>query len=159
DPTSIDEVYAFVPALRRSLRLSGAAKCAPILGTDFVQDDNSWLPPNFKITLLGRKKVLAPVMDYSKAFDLKSYIAPPTAFPGWPRADAVKWQLRKVNVLNYRWLIALGAYCYSNRDYQDAETNLAPYESYDVNGKYWKVVWFASAPTNFRGQNSIISIA
>jgi hypothetical protein len=161
DPTRVAEVYAFIPALRRSLRLSSAAKCAPILGTDFIQDDNSWLPPNFKITLLGKKKLLVPIMDYSKAFDLKSYIAPPTAFPGWPRAQFVRWELRKFNVLNYRWLTALGAYCYSDRVYyQDTETNLlAPYESYDRNGKYWKVVWFAAAPINFRGQNTIISIA
>src|SRR5262249_52887077 len=85
-------------------------------------------------------------------FDLKSYIAPPTPFPDWPRAEFVKWELRKYNVLNYRWLTALGAYCYSDRVfYQDAETNLlAPFESYDRNGKYWKVVWFASTPINFR---------
>ena len=161
DPTRIAEVYAFIPALRRSLRLSSAAKCAPILGTDFVQDDNSWLPPNFKITLIGKKKVLAPVMDYSKAFDLKSYIAPPTAFPGWPRADFVKWQLRKVNVINLKWLTALGAYCYSDRVYyQDTETNiLVPLESYDRNGKFWKVVWYAWTPINFRGQNTVIQLA
>jgi len=161
DPTHISEVYAFVPALRRSLRLSSAAKCAPILGTDFVQDDNSWLPPNFKITLIGKKKVLAPVMEYSKAFDLKSYIAPPTSFPGWPRADAVKWQLRTVNLLNLQWLTALGAYCYSQRVYyQDTETNiLVPLESYDRNGKFWKVVWYAWTPINFRGQNTVVQIA
>ena len=161
DPTRISEVYAFVPALRRSLRLSSAAKCAPILGTDFVQDDNSWLPPNFKITFLGRKKLLVPIMDYSKAFNLKSYIAPPTAFPGWPRADTGKWELHNYNVLNLRWLTALGAYCYSDRVfYQDTETNLlAPLESYDRNGKFWKVVWEAFAPINFRGQNTIIQIA
>src|SRR5262249_55528171 len=161
DPTRVEEIYVFLPSLRRSLRLSSAARCAPILGTDFIEDDNAWLPPNFKITLLGRKKVLAPVMDYSKAFDLKSYIAPPTSFPGWPRADAAKWELRKVNVLNLKWLTALGAYCYSNRVYyQDAQTNiLVPLESYDRNGKFWKVVWYAWTPINFRGQKTLISIA
>ena len=40
--------------------------------------------PNFKITLLCCKKLLSPIMDYSKAFDLKSYIEHPTAFQGWP---------------------------------------------------------------------------
>jgi hypothetical protein len=161
DPTRVSEIYAFVPALRRSLRLSTAAKCAPILGTDFVQDDNSWLPPNFKITLLGRKKVLAPVMEYSKAFTMKSYIAPPTSFPGWPRADAARWELRKVNLLNLKWLSALGAYCYSDRVfYQDTETNiLVPLESYDRTGKFWKVVWYAWTSINFRGQNTVVQIA
>lgn len=161
DPTRIAEIYAFLPSLRRSLRLSTAAKCAPILGTDFVQDDNSWLPPNFKITLIARKKVLVPIMDYSKAFNLKSYIAPPTSFPGWPRSDAAKWEVRQVNVLNLKWLTILGAYCYSDRVYyQDAETNiLVPLESYDRTGKFWKVVWYAFAPITFRGQKTMVQIA
>ena len=161
DPTHLDEIYVFLPSLRRSLRLSSAARCSPILGTDFIEDDNAWLPPDFKITLLGRKKVLAPVMDYSKAFNIKSYIPPPTDFPGWPRADASKWELRKVNIINLRWLEALGSYCYSDRVYyQDAETNiLVPLESYDRNGKFWKVVWYAWTPINFRGQNTVIQLA
>ena len=161
DPTHIEEIYVFLPSLRRSLRLSSAARCAPILGTDFIEDDNAWLPPNFKITLLGRKKLLAPIMDYSKAFDIKSYIPPPTDFPGWPRGDAGRWELRTYNVLNLRWLTALGAYCYSDRVYyQDAETNmLGPLESYDRNDKFWKVVWYAWTPINFRGQKTLIQIA
>jgi len=161
DPTHIEEIYVFLPSLRRSLRLSSAARCAPILGTDFIEDDNAWLPPNFKITLLGRKKLLAPVLDYSKAFDLKSYMEPPTDFPGWPRADFTRWELRTYNVINLRWLTALGAYCYSDRVYyQDTETNLlVPLESYDRTGKFWKVVWYAWTPINFRGQTTFISIA
>jgi hypothetical protein len=119
------------------------------------------LPPNFKITLIGKKKVLVPIMDYSKAFNLKSYIAPPTSFPGWPRADAARWELRTVNVLNLKWLTVLGAYCYSDRVYyQDAETNiLVPLESYDRSGKFWKVVWYAYAPIDFRGQKTMVQIA
>ena len=41
DPQKVQEIYMFVPALRRSVRLSSAARCAPILGSDFNQDDNS----------------------------------------------------------------------------------------------------------------------
>ena len=57
DPTRVEEIYVFLPSLRRSLRLSSAARCAPILGTDFIEDDNAWLPPNFRITLLGKKEI------------------------------------------------------------------------------------------------------
>jgi hypothetical protein len=32
DPTRLPELYVFLPSLRRSLRLSSAARCAPILG-------------------------------------------------------------------------------------------------------------------------------
>ena len=34
-----DDDYAFIPALRRSLRLSSSARCSPVLGTDIVRDD------------------------------------------------------------------------------------------------------------------------
>jgi len=48
DPEKLEEIYVFLPSLRRSLRLSSAARCSPILGSDFVQDDNAdgtWLQP------------------------------------------------------------------------------------------------------------------
>ena len=40
DPEKVQEIYMFVPALRRSVWLSSAARCAPLLGSDFNQDDN-----------------------------------------------------------------------------------------------------------------------
>ncbi len=161
DPTRIEEIYVFLPSLRRSLRLSSAARCAPILGTDFVEDDNAWLPPNFKISLLGKKKLLAPVMEYDKAFQKSNYTQPPTGFPGWPKHSAIRWELRTFNLLNLQWLTALGAYCYSQRVfYMDTETNAStPLESYDRNGKFWKVVWIVSSPIDFRGQRTMIEIA
>jgi hypothetical protein len=161
DPTRIEEIYAFVPSLRRSLRLSSAARCAPILGTDFVEDDNAWMPTNFKISLLGKKKLLAPVMDYDKAFDRNSYIQPPGTFPSWPKYGTGHWELRDEYVLNLEWLAAMGAYCYSQRVfYMDAETlSSTPLESYDRNGKFWKVVWIAPTPLHFRGQHTFVEIA
>jgi len=161
DPTRVEEIYVFLPSLRRSLRLSSAARCAPILGTDFVEDDNAWLPPNFKITLLGKKKLLAPVMEYDKAFQRDSYLQPPTSFPGWPKHSAIRWELRTFNLLNLEWLTSLGAYCYSQRVfYMDTETYAStPLESYDRNGKFWKVVWIVSSPIDFRGQHTLIEIA
>jgi len=161
DPTHLDEVYAFVPALRRSLRLSSAARCAPILGTDFIQDDNSWLPPNFKITLLGKKKLLIPIQDPAKAFDRNSYIQPPTAFPGWPKYGTGKWELRDFNVLNLEWLTSLGAFCYSQRVfYQDTENWILPAEeAYDRNGKFWKLLLVVLTPIDFRGQHTMVQIA
>jgi Protein of unknown function (DUF1329) len=161
DPTKIEEIYVFLPSLRRSLRLSSAARCAPILGTDFVEDDNAWMPPNFKVSLLGKKKLLAPVMEYDKAFQKDSYLQPPTGFPGWPKHSAIRWELRNFYLLNLEWLTSLGTYCYSQRVfYMDTETNAStPLESYDRNGKFWKVVWIVGAPINFRGQHTLIEIA
>jgi len=34
-----EDDYVFVPSLRRSLRLSSSARCAPFLGSDMVKDD------------------------------------------------------------------------------------------------------------------------
>jgi hypothetical protein len=45
DPTAIDELYAYIPSLRRSLRLSEAARCAPLFGTDFTWEDLDSGPP------------------------------------------------------------------------------------------------------------------
>jgi len=161
DPTRVDEIYVFLPSLRRSLRLSSAARCAPILGTDFVEDDNAWMPPNFKITLLGKKKLLAIIMDYDKAFDRSSYVQPPGTFPGWPKAGRGHWELRDVYVLNLQWLASSGTYCYSQRVfYEDAETFISGLlESYDRNGRLWKMVWGIGTPINFRGQRTLIDLA
>ena len=52
DPNKLAEIYVFLPSLRRSLRLSSAARCAPILGSDYLNDDNAngvaVLPADFK---------------------------------------------------------------------------------------------------------------
>jgi Protein of unknown function (DUF1329) len=161
DPTRIEEIYAFVPSLRRSLRLSSAARCAPILGTDFVEDDNAWMPTNFKITLLGKKKLLAAIIDYDKAFNRDNYVQPPGTFPGWPKYGAVHWELRDYYILNLEWLTSLGAYCYSQRVfYDDTETLVSnPLESYDREGHFWKVVWAVATPVDFRGQHTLMDIA
>jgi hypothetical protein len=41
DPTQLDELSEYVPTLRRSLRLSLAARCAPVFGSDYVNDDQT----------------------------------------------------------------------------------------------------------------------
>jgi hypothetical protein len=159
------EIYVFLPSLRRSLRLSSAARCAPTLGTDFIQDDNSWLPVNFKVNLLGEKKLLIPVAvaDPKVAGDPASYAGgrhgqPQGTFPGWARPDVVKWQLRDLYVLNLQWLPALGPYCEPQRIfYVDKENWIAPYtEAYDNNNKFWKLLGLTRLPLNYRGERTIL---
>jgi len=161
DPTKVEEVYAFLPSLRRVLRLSSAARCSPILGTDFIQDDNTWLPTNFDISVLGKKKVLVPIADPAKAFDLKSYVQPPGTFPGWMKPETGKWELRNLYVIDLKWLTARGAYCYSHRIFfADPETWIVYWaENYDNNGKLWKALWIVWVPTDYRGQHTLIDIA
>ncbi|MGH7906864.1 MAG: DUF1329 domain-containing protein, partial [Candidatus Binataceae bacterium] len=39
NPTKPEDLFLFIPALRRTLRLSSAARCSPFVGTDWTQDD------------------------------------------------------------------------------------------------------------------------
>jgi hypothetical protein len=82
DSTRVPENYVFLPSLRRSLRLSSAARCSPILGTDWVQDDNAWSPPFFNVKLLGEKKILINIQDPEKAFSAKAYVGIADESPG-----------------------------------------------------------------------------
>jgi hypothetical protein len=160
DPTKLQELYVFLPSLRRSLRLSSAARCTPLLGTDYIADDGSWLPPNFAPTLLGEKKILTLVMDPKFAYDARSYAGggavPSGGFPGWPLAGTNHWELREDYVLDLLALPVLGNYCYSHRiGYIDKHTWITAQtgtEGYDRSSKLYKVLWTAQVPINYRGQ-------
>jgi hypothetical protein len=159
DPTRVPEVYAFLPSLRRALRLSAAAHCAPILGSDFVQDDNNWVPANYDVSLLGKRKVLMPIADPAKAYDPNSFVEPSGRFPGWMKPTAGKWELRNFYVLDLQWIQARGTFCYSRRVlYVDYETWLHPMmgENYDRYGKFWKANFPIAVPIEFRGQHTMI---
>jgi len=58
DVKKLQEFYVFLPSLRRSLRLSSAARCSPILGGDYLNDDNrdgfDGIPTQFSVALLKR---------------------------------------------------------------------------------------------------------
>ena len=76
--------------MRRSLRLSSAARCSPALGTDFANDNNrdgfAGLPNSFKAGMIAVKKVLAMVNggNYNEGTSPGSpgvnYLSDP---PGW----------------------------------------------------------------------------
>lgn len=163
DPRRLPENYVFLPSLRRSLRLSSAARCAPILGTDYVQDDNSWQPPNYHVKYIGFKKLLMWIGDPVKGFQQSSYVGvpagePPGAFPGWPRHGAGLWELRKMHILDLTWNKSLGNFCYNhNIFYVDDNTYIKMMaDSYDSTDKLYKVFWVKWAPVKFKGQNTII---
>src|SRR5260370_7923534 len=58
----VDELHEFGPTLRRSLRLSQAARCAAVFGSDYLIDDEGDGPPGlpqlFDIDYLGEKQIL-----------------------------------------------------------------------------------------------------
>jgi hypothetical protein len=163
DPLKLPEVYVFLPSLRRSLRLSSAAKCSPILGLDYVQDDNSWQPTNFNVKYLGNKKLLTYMGDPKKAFKKEAYVGladgePAGTFPSWPKDGTGLWELRKYHVIDLRWNQSLGRYCYTHVIYYvDDQLNWTPYhDNYDNSEKLWKFFDLKWAPMNYHGQTTLL---
>jgi hypothetical protein len=165
DPSRFQENYVFLPSLRRSLRLSSAARCSPVLGTDYVQDDGGWMPTNFDPHYLGSKKLLTLIMDPAKAYSSAAYLGGGNTssgtLPGWPKAGTNKWELRSYDVIDLQPLPVMGNYCYSHRVfYVDKQTNItamAGSEGYDRTGKLYKVLWEALVPHEFHGETTILT--
>jgi Protein of unknown function (DUF1329) len=163
DPRQLPEVYVFLPSLRRSLRLSAAAKCSPILGTDYSQDDNSWQPTNFDVKYLGHKKLLTFIGDPNKAYMKESYVGlskgePASTYPGWPKYGTGLWELRNYQVIDLAWIKSLGRYCYSHTVfYVDDQMHWAPYhDNYDNGGKLWKLFHLKWAPMQYHGVTTLL---
>jgi hypothetical protein len=145
DLTKPEDVYVFIPALRRAQRLSPSARCSPDLGTDETPDDrrfgfNTNLT-HIKGDLVGEKQILT-LMDYSM---------PAGRFPdnfdmplGWPRPSWGKWQLRNVYVVNMTNLSNYPNRCLGRRVvYVDKATYAPLWEDlYDPNSKPWRSIGF-----------------
>jgi hypothetical protein len=150
DPEKLQEIYVFLPSLRRSLRLSSAARCSPILGSDWTQDDNGdgmfLQPANFSMKLLGEKKVIAIMhadIDHmyggNSAGGEKLYDR--VSMPGWPSPLVGKWEVRDAYVLDVVPLPAMGgSYCYGHKIiFVDKESFVQLYfDNYDPSGKLYK---------------------
>jgi hypothetical protein len=144
-----EELSVFLPSLRRSVRLSSAARCAPVLGTDYIQDDYRSIGFNggiamFDAKFLGRRKILTLFGDYKPlAGDFPNNYYMPL---GWPKPSWGAWQLRDVDVIDVRRVPSKrNGYCVGSRIiYEDAQNHYALWEeSFDTSLKLWKVSWVA----------------
>jgi hypothetical protein len=161
DPTRLDELYEFVPTLRRSLRLSQAARCAPVFGSDYLIDDEGDGPPGlpqlFQIDYLGQKQILALEHANPANFDSPGgpsqlndeyYYPGSFSFTPFPKPTMGKWELRGTYVISLRRLPAFAkGYCYSRRVmYVDKENYFGGGELdlYNPQGDLFKtqLVWF-----------------
>ncbi|HEV3110448.1 MAG TPA: DUF1329 domain-containing protein [Candidatus Binataceae bacterium] len=139
DPATLGETFVFVPSLRRSLRLSSAARCAPLVGSDYTADDErsmSIQPPIFDAKFLGYKKLL--VMYPTAGYTEKANYYQPIWFAS-PKAAA--WMLRTVALVDVRRTEKTRqGYCYGSRmAYIDKETWQPIWmDLYDINLKLWK---------------------
>lgn len=156
DPSRIDELYAYIPSLRRSLRLSEAARCAPLFGSDFTWEDLDGGPPGlpqlFQIKYLKSMKLLGLVHQNPKAYQScgTSTGLPPEYYENagkqvlsFPTKASGDWELRDVYVIEYTRLPKYSTgYCYGKRVlYVDKDT-LFPLavDLYDAGGKLYKMI-------------------
>ncbi len=117
DTSREEDNYLFAPALRRSLRTSTVARCAPVGGGDFTQDDlrggfNGGVAI-FQSQFLRDQKILA-LTDLTTADS-----ALPGAWDmplGWSRPSWGNWSLRDEWVIDVRRIPLLKpGYCYGKR--------------------------------------------
>jgi Protein of unknown function (DUF1329) len=147
--------YVFAPALRRSMRLSVSARCAPLLGTDWTLDDNK---PGFDGGLaifdadyLGDAKVLTLVSMTTAEDRFPDNYYMPLAFP---KPSWGTWSLRDAWVINvHRIPSEAPGYCYSKRIiYVDKETARELWNTiYDSTGSLWKIYMDAYHPRKVPG--------
>jgi hypothetical protein len=162
DPADFPDLYTFIPALRRVLRLSAAAVCADIQGSDVDNDDacpNLGVCPQipiFKVELLGERKFLANI-----GMSHESVSPPEGKFVGYnplywhdtaadlelsngivlPKREAGKWEVRDVYVIRWQRLPEFQAgYCFGSRiSYIDKQNfNSLGADNFDMQQKFYK---------------------
>ena len=164
DPALPQELYVFLPSLRRSLRLSSRARCSPILGSDYAQDDNNdflgVLVTEFSVKSLGRKKLLALIHeDPAQSGHPSAFVQPAGGMPGWPTPRLGKWELRDVYALDLLPLPDLArGYCYGHKVVYVDTQSWVPLSAdiYDPNGRLWKVGLVNYHPWTLNGTDVIV---
>jgi Protein of unknown function (DUF1329) len=129
DPTQFDELYEYIPTLRRSLRLSQAARCAPVFGSDYVNDDQNGGPPGlpqlFRIDYVGKKRLLTLEHALPDSFDSpgspiqldgRYYYQGDLGIVPFPKPSMGRWELRDTYVISLERLHQFAqGYCYGRR--------------------------------------------
>jgi hypothetical protein len=161
DNQKMEDDFAFVPALRRTLRLSASARCSPIFGTDYTRDDarggfNGGLT-SFRADWLRDQKILAlshittAVGTFPDNYDMPLGFARPSWGP---------WEVRDTYVIDIRRIPSEAqGYCYGKRiNYVDKVFLHEDWSDlYDANMKLWKVLQLGAAPKVINGvETSVI---
>ncbi len=141
-----EDLFLFVPALRRSLRLSSAARCSPVIGSDYTQDEarntlfNS-TPARFDAKFLRNQNVLS--MSRSNGMVYRNY---DNFYPTilMPKPAVGKWELRPTLVIEVQRIPSQRkGYCYGKKVlWIDAEGYSTDWEDlYDEDMKLWKTAY------------------
>lgn len=154
-----EDLYAFVPALRRYQPVSTLGRCSMTQGVDITQEDyRSGFDSNLtelKVDYLGDKRVVVllptkmPDGRFPDGFDMPL---------GWPKPSWGEWQVRDVYVIAASKLPSKASnYCYGRRVMYVDKTTFAPYweELYDAKMKPWKIVGLFLRPVEIPGVGKV----
>jgi Protein of unknown function (DUF1329) len=153
DPTKSEDLFLFVPALRRSLRLSSAARCSPTVGTDFTQDDARYSNYNGGVTRFQSKwlrdgKFLTLMKgDVDKMGDMSNFYRPLL----FPSPSIGSFEVRDMYVIDVRRIPSQRVgYCYGKKVmYVDKQIYYGLWtDAYDENMKLWKIMYALSLAQN-----------
>ncbi len=139
-----EDLYAFVPALRRYQPVSTLGRCSMVQGVDITQEDyRSGFDSNLtqlKVDYLGERKVIALFLSKMPDGGFPSAFEMPL---GWPKPSWGQWQVRDVDVISVSKLPSKAEnYCYGKRVMYVDKTTYAPLweELYNVKMQPWKIV-------------------
>jgi Protein of unknown function (DUF1329) len=160
DPLATEELYAYIPSLRRSLRLTQAARCSPIFGTDFTFDDEfpPTMPQLFNIRYVRSTKLLFLIHQNIKSYSdcgESTQFSPEYNYPmgahriNFPRPSAGAWELRDTYLIDFKRKPQYDkGYCYGDRlMYVDRDTYFPlVFDIWDKAGKFYKSIQIFNVP-------------
>jgi hypothetical protein len=142
DLTKPEDVYVFTPAMRRTQRLSSAARCSGS-GSEMTPDDGRFAfdsnIPNFTSDLLRTQQVLAQMDVKSGGANFPADYDMPL---GWSKPSWGPWEIRDAYVLDIRKAPSEAArYCYGKRILYVDQQFFGPLwqDLYDPKMQLWKV--------------------
>jgi hypothetical protein len=142
DLTRPEDVYIFIPSMRRTQRLSSAARCSSS-GNEMTPDDGRFAfdsnIPDFSANLLGTRQILNQMNTGSAGARFPADYDMPL---GWSKPSWGKWELRDSYILDIRKLPALASgYCYGKRILYVDQQFYGPLwqDLYDPKMQLWKV--------------------
>lgn len=153
NPSQEEEIFVYIPALRRSLRSSSASRCAPFAGGDNFYDDLNagfnGIPNDFTAQVLKAPKAILSMAN--RALENTTFKDYNGVNFFWPKPVLGKWEVRPVFPLLLRPIPSqLPGYCYPKKViYVDTQNyQILGDDRYDASLKFWKAGfwWFWKTP-------------
>jgi hypothetical protein len=162
DYTKPENTFLFIPALRRSLRLSTAARCTPFIGSDLILDDPRVNGFNggfarFDAKMVTEQKILGDLEENVDIVDKWNNFYQPVFFA---KPGVGKFELRDTWVIDVRRIPSQrSGYCYGKRlMWIDKETKMSFWQDiYDSSMKFWKMNVWPVVITKVPGQGPAIT--